>query len=322
MLRLRVLSFEAEIEALRPRLGDAGADGLIARERREVFSVHPEVRVAAWAGALLIAAAVAILINDNFNRFDRRFLAGALALAVVACYAWAWRREGVVSDYVVLLGALILSADVGFIEQQFDLLGEAGIRHLLFLAIVHGVTAYLFDSRLVLSLSIGALAAWMGLEKRAVFDFGYELAIRAFACAAIVLAWRFLDLRFRGHVEQTLLSATGSTQTGVSALHPFARVFEHFAANLALWGGLALVEKSQLLGAVVTTAIGAVVIWWAYRARVESFLLYGFVYILIANTVLALKWASGQELLVILTAIVIAVPTLVFLHRSFRRGEA
>jgi hypothetical protein len=280
-------------------------DALLERERREVFSVQPEVRIAAWAGALLLAGAVGIFIKENFDLFNRGFLATALALAVAACYAWAWRREGVVSDYVVLLGALILTADVAFIEQQFDILGEAGIRHLLLLAIVHGVTAYLFDSRLVLSLSIGALAAWMGLEKRAVFEFGAELAIRAFACAAIVLAWRFLDQRIRKN-----------------ARHPFARVFEHFAANLALWGGLALIEESEILAAIVTTAIGSVVIRWAYRTRAEPFLLYAFVYILIANTALALKWARGDEALVVLIAIVIAVPALVILHRSFRRGEA
>ena len=46
---MAVFSFEPELEALRPRLGDAVTDALIARERREVFSVHPELRIAGWA---------------------------------------------------------------------------------------------------------------------------------------------------------------------------------------------------------------------------------------------------------------------------------
>jgi hypothetical protein len=295
-----VLSFEAEIQQLRPRIGDVAADTLIARERREVFSLYPEVRIAAWGGALLIATAVGIFVKKNFEQLDARAIAVVLAIAAAACYAWAARRpRTVVSDYIVLLGALILSADVGFVEQQFDVFGAAGIRHFLILAVVHGITAYVFDSRLVLSLSIGALAAWMGLEKRSAFAFDAELAVRAFVCAAVVLGWRFVNRRPQ-----------------------FARVFEHFAANLALWGGLALIDKSELLAAIVTTSIAAVVIWWAYRTGVESFLLYGFVYAFIAIAAAALKWWSGDDLLVMLIAIVVAVPCLVILHRSFARREA
>jgi hypothetical protein len=291
-----LLSFESEISQLRPRLGDPLADTLIARERREVFSVHAEVRIAAWAGALLVASAVGVFIKNNFDLFDRAFLAGAIGVMAAACYAWCWKRSGIVSDYVLLLGALILSADVGFIEQQFDLFGEHGERHFLLLALIHGVTAYRFGSRLVLSLSIAALAAWMGLDRNLDIDDSIEFSLRAFACAAVVLVWRFLNRN-----------------------PDFSRVFEHFAANLALWGGLLLLRDAPSTACLITLTLAALVIAWGFRTGVESFVLYAFVYAVIAIDGWLLEESANEEL-VILISMLVAIPALVALHRRFRRN--
>ena len=289
-----MLDLSPEIERLRPNLGDALADDLIARERRDIFSVFPEVRLAAWAGAILLATAAGIFIKNNFERLDRVAVALILGIAAAACYVVAWRVRGVVSDYVLLLGALLVSADVGFIEQQFDVFGDSGIRHLLLLAIFHAVTAYRFDSRLVLSVSLASLAAWMGFDRNLTGD-ATQLALRAFACAAVVLVWRVLNRR-----------------------ETFARVFEHFAATLALTGGLLLLDRSVYLGALVTTAIAVAVIAWGFRTRQEAFVLYAFLAAVIANTAMAMKVAD--EAFVILVAMLVAVPLLVMLHRQFTRN--
>ncbi len=296
-----MLSFEPELEALRPRFGDRVTDALIARERREVFSVYPEVRIAAWGGALLVAAAVGLFVKNNFALFDRVFLASVLAAMALGCYVWAWRGgRSVVNEYVLLLGALLVSADAAFIEQQFDIFGAHGQRHFLLLALIHGATAYRFQSKLVLSLSIAALAAWMGIERNAAFNATpIELSFRAFVCAAVILLWRAIDRRFRPDSE-------------------FSRVFEHFSANLALWGGLILLGDEPLLAALITSTVAALVMAWGFRTRVESFVLYAFVYAVIANAGWATQYTS--DALAILLVIVIAVPALVFIHRRFKRS--
>lgn len=298
-----MLDFTPELERLRPSIGDAKANALIARERREVFNVHPELRIAAWAGALLIATAVGLFLKEHFALFDKRLIAIALAIVAAACYSWAWRREQrTVADYIVLLGALILSADVGFIETQFNVFGEAGQRHFLLLAVLHGITAYLFGSRLVLSLSIAALAAWMGLEQRVAFSFDIELAVRAFVCATVLLVWRFIDRGVRPESE-------------------FSPVFEHFAANLALWGGLALADDAPGAACLITVAVAAVVMVWGFRTRTESFVLYAFVYAVIAVDVWLARHVADADAIIFLTMLV-AVPSLVLIHRRFRRVAA
>ena len=81
-----MLSFESEIEQLRPQLGDGAADVLIARERREVVSIYPELRLASWAGVMMLATAAGIVLKNNLDRIGPLALAAMIWAAAVACY--------------------------------------------------------------------------------------------------------------------------------------------------------------------------------------------------------------------------------------------
>lgn len=312
-------SLEPEIRTLRPLLGDAAADALIARERREVFSIDPELRIAAWAGALLLATAAGILLKDNLDRIGPLALALLIGAAAAVCYAWAWwhrAREGMVDDYVLLLGALLISADVAFIETQFELLGGAWPRHFLLLAIIHGIAAYLFGSRLVLTLSVVAFAAWLGIEQRmlgaGIIENDFEpidFALRAFVCAAALVVWRVTDRAARPASD-------------------FGPVFEHFAANIALAGAIALTfeDDTRVAGCVVALALATFVIVWGFRTQRESFVLYAFVYGVIAADVLLFELLDMQSttagLLLIVVSMIVAVATLIAIHARFRELRA
>lgn len=298
-----MLSFEPELEQLRPILGDARADALIARERREVFSLYPELRIAAWAGAMLLASAAGIVLKNNLERIGPLALAMLIAVAACACYAWVWWRRAratVADDYVLLLGGLLVSADLAFVEAQFHLLDRHWPRHFLILAIAHGAGAYAYRSRTLLSLSLAALAAWMGVERR-TFDVSRELSLRAFLTAALVIAWRELHRR--------LLDDTA-----------FLRVFEHFAANLTLWGGLALASDP---GYAITIVLAALVVRWGFARRAESFVLYGVVYAMIAAIALLARHLSDATLaLAIFVAIIAAVVVLINIRTRFHERRA
>jgi len=294
-----VFSLEPELERLRSRLGPT-ADALIARERREIFSVHPELRIAGWLGATMLAAAAGVLLKNNLDRIGPLALAVMIGAAAVACYAWTWwhrNRASVADDYVLLLGALLVSADVAFIESQFHVFGDAWKRHLLLLAIVHGAGAYAYRSRMLLSLAITALASYIGFDKD-----GDPEAVPAFLTAGALLAWRELDRRLR-------------------ATTTFSRTFEHFAANIALFGGLTLTDDNEIVGSLVTIAIAIVVIAWGFRTRHEPFVLYGFVYAVIAADWLLIETFddSGTVIaFIILVSMIAAVAGLLALHARFK----
>jgi hypothetical protein len=298
-----VFSLEPEFQALRPLLGDAVADALIARERREVFSVHPEMRIAAWLGATLLAAAAGVLLKSNLDRIGPLALAVMIGVAAVACYAWVWWRRdraSVADDYILLLGALLVSADVAFVESQFHIFGDAWKRHLLLLAIAHGAGAYAYRSRMLLSLAITSFAAWLGFDKNQNLS---DVALPAFETAALLIAWRAVD-------------------RALSPRTTFSRTFEHFAANAVLIGGLSLLDyyRNQTIGGLVTIALAAAVIAWGFRKRHEPFVLYAFVYGVIGAVALLVDFFEGDTAmaLIILIAMIAAVAGLLFLHARFK----
>jgi hypothetical protein len=308
-----MLSFEAELESLRPRLG-AVTDILIARERREIFSIYPELRICAWGGATLLATAAGLVLKNNLERIGPVALASLMAVAALVCYAWVWSRRArasLVDDYVLLLGALIVSGDLAFVESQFHLLGDRRTLYFLLLAVVHGATAYAYGSRMVLSLSVSAFAAWLGVRQANVFDLdlaGGGLAVNAFVCAGALIVWRLLDRRFHRRPPD------------------FALVFEHAAALVALSGAFSLVFESdtRTAGCLLTLVCAAAAIAWGIRTKRESFVLYAFLYAVVAVDVLLIASIRNESfaLLIIVVSMIGAIASLFVIHARFREHAA
>lgn len=305
-----MLSFEPELESLRARgaLDDATAARLIARERRDSFSIYPELRTLTWIAVMLIVGGVGIVIAKHVDEIGPLTLAVVIAVASAACYVWAWlhRHEpSLLDEYLLLLASLLLSADVGYVEHQFHLLGDQWVRHFLLLAIAHAAVAYLFESRTVLALSIGALAAYLGIERdpEAFWRSGIEVGVRAFVCAAIVLVWRELDRRW--HPRTT-----------------FGDVFAHFGANLAFWGALILTfhDETMYLGALLVVGIGAAAAVYAFRTGSEAFLLYAYVYAIVAadRVIVALLGNDAVGMLYLIVSTIAAIVGLFVTHGRFR----
>ena len=299
-----MISYENEL--LAAELPPATAARLVAMQRRETFSLFAEIRALAWIGAMLVVTGVGVLISEHVKDLGPITIALAIAIAAAACYVWAWMRRGresLVDDSILLLGGMLVSADAGWIESQWHLFGA---RNFLILAVFHAVGAYAYKSRSLLSISISALAAWLGIDRKVgIFYFGAdtELALRMFACAAILAVWREVDRRVRPATT-------------------FTPVFEHTGITLAFWGALLLTFDSDTthvgMLVMVVLAVGAAV--YAFRSKTEAFLLYAAIYLTIALD--AWTWKLLQDeaprLLVMLITAVSAVVALFIAHRRFR----
>jgi hypothetical protein len=280
-----------------------------------VFSVHPEVRLCAWGGATLLSTAAGIVLKNNLHRIGPLVLATVVAAIAIACYAFVAvrRRRGrasLVDDSVLLLGALLVSADVAFIETQFHLFGAAWYRHLLLLAVVHGAGAYAYRSRALLTLALTALCGWLGVTNAGFdnpFDSAGELALRAFGAAAVVLMWRAVDLRFRHSSE-------------------FAPVFESFAAGLAAIAGWSLMtyDRTRTAACLFALIIGAAIAGWGYWKRRELFVICGFLYGVVAVDVLFIDFFQEAcvTFLLLLVSMIGAMWGLFAIHARFRELRA
>jgi Predicted membrane protein (DUF2157) len=290
-----VITLEDELAAI------GAAEVRLAEERREVFSLFGELRAASYLAVALVTTGVGIVIKNNADRIGPMTIVAALLIAAAGCYAFALRHHTrtIVGDYVLLLGALLVSAAVGYAESQFHLLGPNWSRHLLFLALFHIATAYLTDSRLVLGAGLTALAGWFGADIHAGASFGG----RALACAATVAVFRLVN-RHR----------------------PFDATYEHFAATLAFFGALAWAFDGGMrwIGVLAALALAALVVWRGLRGGGEAMVIYAIVYATIAfdDGVIGLVRDDGLRFLYLLVSTPVAIVILFIVYRRLKERRA
>lgn len=278
---LRALYAEGTIE-------EATAARALAHDRGEVFSLHAELRALLYAGVLLVMAGVGIVLARNLDRIGPLGIVLAVALVAAGCAMPAVRSRTagraltVAAEYLLLLAALLVSADLAYAERQFTLLGPLWSWHLLLLALAHAVLAYAFASPLVLAASLTALAGWFGVGSTpaAALDFSYsslEFGVRALACAVVIAAWRHADRRARPESR-------------------FGDVFLHFATNLAFWGAIAWCSDWPWLaaGLPLLAALACASVRRGLDTGREAFLVYGTVYAAIGSCVTALPHIHGE----------------------------
>lgn len=305
------------MHTLEPEYLELKADGIIdepatlravALDRGSVFSLFAELRFALYASVVAITTGIGILLKNNLDRIGPVTLIVALGLIAIICYATAVRtkRRGaersIGGDYVLLLGALILSADLGYAEAQFRWLGAYWSWHLLLLAMLHAATAYVFNSRLVLSVSLTSLAGWFGIQGQIDSVFAVEHALRqsgiqALLCAAVIMMWREVHLR-------------------TSQPQPFVEVLEHFAANTGFWGALSLSfhTDTRYIGMLLLMGLAAMSIRKGLRRRQEAFVVYGVVYATLGLCVFEAR-IGGEALLIMLLELITIIGAATLLWR-------
>jgi hypothetical protein len=282
----------------RGTLGPAQARVFSRVARRRLVSVHAELRLLAYAGVLLVMAGVGELVRQNLERIGPLAIATALALCALACLLWVARTAPAFSwgevasphlalDYVLLLGALLVGADLAFAEVNFTALGDAWPWHLLLVALFFAGLAFRYDSRILLSLALSTFAAWRGVStgrlEHALWVGGESLVrVNAAGCGLLFLA---VGAALRGrswkpHFEPVathlgwllLLGAVGSA-LGTSAGSRFALILIVLAGILAALAcrqrrfsliAMAVVAAYAGLSALAVRALGGnvAVFWW------------------------------------------------------------
>jgi hypothetical protein len=221
-------------------LTDAQAAPLERAARGEIVSVEAELRTLLYAGVVLITTGVGLFLKENHERLGPVAIGTLLGLAAAACLWYAWRRlppfawgaaaaGHLGADYVLLLGVLLIGADLGYLEVQLHLLGTRWAYHLLIGAAIAFLLAYRFDSRSVLSLALTSFAAWRGVAVSLSFAARSASAIpvvraNALACGALFVAAGIASVRSgrKPHFEPVyvrlgLLLLFGGLLTGVFA---------------------------------------------------------------------------------------------------------
>jgi len=230
--------------------------------RRGLVSVRFEIRTLLYVGVLLLTSGVGVLVALHQEEIGPLAIAVGIALAAAGSLIWVVRRAApfswgevpspnVAFDYVLLLGLLLVAADLAYVEVQFTVLGPRWAYHLLIVGVLYLLAAYRWDSRTALGLSLTTLAAWRGLS----------LSLVPAALGLGVAA----DLRASAIVLGALYVAAAALSTRLARKAHFEEVFAN-AGLLLLLGGLlsgVLDDRqawSMWLAAVLLTAGGVMAV--------------------------------------------------------------
>ncbi|HXY41098.1 MAG TPA: DUF2157 domain-containing protein [Vicinamibacteria bacterium] len=266
--------------------------------RRELVSAHAELRLVAYAGVLLVTTGVGLLVRQNLERIGPLAIASVLALAVLGCFAWVARQAPpftwgesasthLAFDYILLLGALLTAALLAWVEAKFTPLGDAWPWHLLLVALLYGLLALRYDSRVVFSLALSTFAAWRGVSAsrlhHALWTASPDLVrVNAAACGLLFLALGALlaARRRKAHFEPVathlgwlLLLGAAASALGARAGSLWALVLLALAGVVAALGvrqrRFSLIAFGVLSGYVALSALlvlsdaaAGLLFWW------------------------------------------------------------
>jgi len=263
--------------------------------RRELVSVHAELRLLAYAGVLIAMAGVGLLVHENRERIGPLAIVSTLALAALVCFVWVARhtpaftwaeapQNHLAYDYVLLLGALLTTAELAYVEATFTPLGESWPWQLLIVALFYAALALRCDSRVMLSLALTSFAAWRGVSAAGLqhaFWRGNPDLVRANA-AACALAFLALGALLRAR----------------SWKPHFEPVTAHLGWLLLLGAvASALTTEAGAAWALALIGLAALVAYVGYRQRRFTLLALGLVAAYVGVSALAVRATHGDAIL-------------------------
>ena len=99
-----------------------------------------------------------------------------------------------------------------------------------------------------------------------------------------------------------------------------------FIANLGLYGGVLFLTLSdtRFIGAMIVIVLAAMTIAFGFRKRAESFVIYAYVYAVIAIDVLVFDRLRGETVILsyLVVSTIAAIVGLFVLHARFRKATA
>lgn len=310
-------------------LNDLEGAGILNREQaallrriygRELMSVHWELRMLLYAGILILTTGLGLLVAKYFASIGHLALLGAIALGSAGCFAYCQRRGGGLSpeklpapdaayDYVLLLGCLLLGTFQGYLELRYQVLAQHWNWWLLGSGLLYLFCAHYFDNRLVLSLALSTLGAWLGV-KTSLLDPGHWNAA----------------LRSNALLFGAIVVAAGGTQVRFRWKRHFLPVHLHLGVNIllaALVSGVGTRPHGTVyLAGLLLVGSGSAL--YAQQARTFAFLLYAVLYGYLGVTIFVLghtRWDAEGILFYFLTTAAALVTALVAFHRCFRSAE-
>ena len=298
-------------------ISGAQYDVLARLVRKDRFSVFVELNTLLYVGVLAFVAGV----GWSVATYSARLGDIAILVSLTCVFGWSLyycfaralpyshekvEQPGLAFDYVLYLGCLIFSVELGYLQSRVHPFQLDWDHSLLLASVVFFALAYRFDNRLVLSLALSSLGAWCGVR---LSNFGQHLggSLRMYALGYGVIVG----------VAGTMLHSAGVKKH-------FLEAYLHIAANVLFFALLSGVGTGDwLFYLLALLGLAGLAIVEGVRFRRFAFVVYGvlFGYAGISFRVLREVDSFTPALAYFVVSGTIVIGSLVVLARRFGREE-
>jgi hypothetical protein len=195
----------------------------------QAFSIHWELRTLLYLGILVLSTGLGILIYQNVNSLGHAILIGVLAILCIGCFLYTFKYikpfspelvigDKKLEDFSLLAGCLTFLSLEGYLQYQYNFIGESYQLAAFIPAVFFFLLGYRFDHRGVLSMAITALASGVGVSITPVKlwqsnDFNSEkLVLTALILGIVLIAngWLSEKKEFKKHFSFTYFFLGGN----------------------------------------------------------------------------------------------------------------
>jgi len=262
-------------------------DGL---SRNQPFSVFLELNILLYAGVVAFVGGLAWTVQSYSSQLGDVVVLGVLTGILGVCIWYCFSRvspwsaaqvssPSLVFDYVLYLGSLTWTVELGYLEARLHLLSGQWDNYLLATAILFFLLAYRFDNRFVLSLALSSLAGWFGLR------------------LSHLPSSNDATYRYSGLVYGLLVGAAGIALERAAIKAHFLGTYLNLAANVLLIAVLSgvFVHDGSGLWFLLLAAGCCASLAYGVKKRQFSFVAYAAVYGYIGLSYLVVRNMSGDE---------------------------
>jgi hypothetical protein len=146
-----------------------------AYRSKNIFSIHTELLFLLYISVVLFTSGVGIFVYKNIDTIGHLAILTLNFLLMLVCFIFCFKKAKVYSneevffdnpvyDYIVLTGSILACIFLSYANYQYHVFDSDYQWVSLISAVLCFVVAYYFDNKMVLSMAITALAAFLGIS--------------------------------------------------------------------------------------------------------------------------------------------------------------
>lgn len=144
-------------------------------EQKNIFSLRSELLLLVYFAIISFTSGIGIMVYNNIDSIGHIAIISLNLILMLICFYFAFKNakgyhnsevffENPLYDYVVLTGSLLACIFLGYANYQFGWFDESYAYVSLISAVFCFGIAYYFDNRIVLSMAITSLTAFIGIS--------------------------------------------------------------------------------------------------------------------------------------------------------------